>query len=113
MTADPAAVRRVLDAVWRIEAGGVAASLARLVRDVGLAEELAQDTLVIALEQWQRDGIPDDPGPWLRATAKHRAVDLLRRRQRYAGKLAVLGRDAQLRDTAIEDDLIDSLDDHI
>src|SRR6187402_3326529 len=93
--ADP---RRVVEAVWRIESARIVASLARIVRDVGLAEELAQDTLVIALEQWPRDGIPDDPGPWLRATAKHRAIDLLRRRQRYAEKLAVLGRDASERD---------------
>jgi predicted RNA polymerase sigma factor len=113
VTPDPAAVRRVLDAVWRIESARLVASLARLVRDIGVAEEIAQDTLVIALEQWPRDGIPDDPGPWLRATAKHRAVDLIRRRERYAAKLAVLGRDVTLRESDAEDDLIEKLDDHI
>ena len=113
MSTDVASVHRVLDAVWRIESARLVASLARLVRDVGLAEELAQDTFVIALEQWPRDGVPDEPGPWLRATAKHRAVDLLRRRQRHAEKLAILGRDATLREGDREDDLVDSLDDHI
>ncbi|MEV6303013.1 RNA polymerase sigma factor [Actinoplanes sp. NPDC051861] len=102
----PEAVRRVLDAVWRIESARLVASLARLVQDVGVAEELAQDTFVIALEQWPRDGVPRDPGPWLRATAKHRAVDLIRRRTRYAEKLAVLG---------VPDRVYDEydLDDHI
>ncbi|MFG1920831.1 RNA polymerase sigma factor [Cryptosporangium sp. NPDC048952] len=104
-------VRRTLDAVWRIEGARIVAGIARLVRDVGLAEELAQDTLVVALEQWPRDGIPDDPGPWLRATAKHRAIDVLRRQQRYTEKLAVLGADVSERD--LTDDLVDELDDHI
>ena len=62
-------VRGTVEALWRTESARITATLARLVRDVGLAEELAQDTLVIALEQWPRDGVPDDPGPWLRATA--------------------------------------------
>ncbi|MEV4346371.1 RNA polymerase sigma factor [Actinoplanes sp. NPDC049596] len=101
--------RRVLEAVWRIESARLVAGLARLVRDVGLAEELAQDTLVIALEQWQRDGVPDDPGPWLRATARHRAIDVLRRRRKYAEKLALLSRDAEWREDGVEDEL----DDHI
>ncbi|EXG79639.1 RNA polymerase sigma factor [Cryptosporangium arvum] len=105
-------VRRTLDAVWRIEGARVVAGIARLVRDVGLAEELAQDTLVIALEQWPRDGVPDAPGPWLRATAKHRAIDVLRRRQRYAEKLAVLGADV-VAERDRTDDLVDDLDDHI
>ncbi|MBW6439195.1 RNA polymerase sigma factor [Actinoplanes hulinensis] len=113
MYTDPAAARRVLEAVWRIESARLVASLARLVGDVGLAEELAQDTLVIALEQWPRDGIPADPGPWLRATAKHRAIDAVRRRQRYAEKLAVLGTDAVLQQRDSEDELLDRLDDHI
>lgn len=103
--------KRVLDAVWRIEGARVVAGVARLVRDVGLAEEIAQDTLVIALERWPRDGVPDDPGPWLRATAKHRAIDVLRRRLRYTEKLAVLGADTSERDTT--DELIDTIDDHI
>ncbi|GAA3391998.1 RNA polymerase sigma factor [Cryptosporangium minutisporangium] len=113
MTTDPAHVRRVLDAVWRIESARLVASLARLTRNVGLAEELAQDTLVIALEQWPRDGVPDEPGPWLRATAKHRAIDRLRRRQRYTEKLAVLGRDVEHHERDREDELVDTLDDHI
>jgi RNA polymerase sigma factor (sigma-70 family) len=90
--AEPAGpTNRAVEAVWRIESARLIASLARLVRDVGLAEELAQDALVIALEQWPRTGVPDDPGPWLLATAKHRAIDVLRRQERYAAKLALLG----------------------
>ncbi len=74
---------RAIDAVWRIESARLIAGLARIVRDVGLAEELAQDALVVALERWPASGIPDNPGAWLMATAKHRAIDALRR-----GKLA-------------------------
>ncbi len=74
----------------------VVAGVARIVRDVGIAEELAQDALVAALEQWPRDGVPDNPGAWLMATARHRAVDLVRRRETYARKLAEIGRDAGL-----------------
>ena len=74
----------------------VVAAVARVVRDVGIAEELAQDALVAALEQWPRDGVPDNPGAWLTATARHRAVDLVRRRETYARKLAEIGRDADL-----------------
>ncbi|MFI5958593.1 RNA polymerase sigma factor [Cryptosporangium sp. NPDC051539] len=107
---DLAHVRRVVDAVWRIDGARIVAGVARLVNDLGLAEEIAQDTLVIALERWPRDGVPDDPGPWLRATAKHRAIDAIRRRARYSEKLAVLGRDAE-RDRT--DELVDELDDHI
>ena len=102
--------RRVVEAVWRIESSRIVAALARMVRDVGLAEELAQDTLVIALEQWPVNGIPDDPGPWLMATAKHRAIDTLRRRTRYQRKLDEIGRatpDAEERDLAAE------LDDYV
>ncbi|GAA3244808.1 RNA polymerase sigma factor [Dactylosporangium siamense] len=84
-------VRDTVEAVFRIESARLVAGLARIVRDVGLAEELAQDALVIALEQWPVKGVPDDPGPWLMATAKHRAVDALRRRANYDRKLAVLG----------------------
>src|SRR5258708_5270273 len=108
-TADP---RRAVEAVFRIESARVIAGLARIVRDVGLAEELAQDALVIALEQWPVRGVPDEPGPWLMATAKHRAIDLLRRQENYRRKLEVLGRDAELLEQA-EPDLTDALDDHI
>ncbi|MES9541411.1 DUF6596 domain-containing protein [Actinomadura sp. NPDC000600] len=104
---------RTVEAVWRIESARVVASLARLVNDVGLAEELAQDALVIALEQWPRDGVPDNPGGWLMLTAKHRAIDLIRRNARYADKLAEVGRDVELRQESAEAELVDALDDHI
>ena len=71
---------RAIDAVWRIESAKLIAGLARIVRDVGLAEDLAQDALVAALEKWPESGVPENPGAWLMATAKHRAIDLLRRR---------------------------------
>ncbi|MEV6199169.1 DUF6596 domain-containing protein [Streptomyces sp. NPDC051771] len=75
-----------------MESARIIATVARIVRDVGIAEEIAQDALVAALEQWRRDGVPDRPGAWLTATAKHRAVDLVRRRETYARKLAEVGR---------------------
>jgi RNA polymerase sigma factor (sigma-70 family) len=102
--------RRVVEAVWRIESARIIAGLARIVHDVGLAEELAQDTLVIALEQWPVSGVPDHPGSWLMATAKHRAIDMLRRRSRYQQKLEEIGRaspDAEDPDIAAE------LDDYV
>ncbi len=108
--------RRAIDAVWRIEAAKVIAGLARLVRDVGTAEELAQDALVAALEQWPRDGIPHNPGAWLMATAKHRAIDQLRKRKLVARKHEELARelddDAEADDAfeaAVEDDIGDDL----
>ena len=73
---------RAIDAVWRIEAPRLIAGLARMVRDVGLAEDLAQDALVVALERWPASGIPDNPAAWLMAVAKRRAIDLLRKRKR-------------------------------
>jgi RNA polymerase sigma factor (sigma-70 family) len=100
----------VVETVWRMESGRIVARLARLVRDVGLAEELAQDTLVIALEQWPISGIPDHPGSWLMATAKHRAVDLLRRQSRYQEKLAEIGRATP---EAVDPDIAGELDDYI
>ncbi|WP_461063616.1 RNA polymerase sigma factor [Streptomyces pseudoechinosporeus] len=84
-----------METVFRIESPRIIAGVARIVRDVGIAEELAQDALVAALEQWPRDGVPDNPGAWLTATAKHRAIDLVRRRERYARKLAEMGRDLE------------------
>ena len=81
-----------IDAVWRIEAPRLIAGLTRIVRDVGLAEDLAQDALVAALEQWPESGVPDNPGAWLMATAKHRAIDRLRRNERLARKHEDLGR---------------------
>jgi RNA polymerase sigma factor (sigma-70 family) len=100
---------RVVEAVWRIESPRLIATLARLVRDVGLAEELAQDAFVIALEQWPRTGVPDAPGPWLMATAKHRAIDQLRRRTSYEQKL----RELALPAGAAEADWAAALDDYI
>ena len=108
---------RAIDAVWRIESARLIAGLARIVRDVGLAEELAQDALVAALEQWPESGVPDKPGAWLMATAKHRAIDLLRRRTMLERKHEELGRDLEARqkvavadfDAAIDDDIGDDL----
>ncbi|KUN98917.1 RNA polymerase sigma factor [Streptomyces caeruleatus] len=99
-TADPGVLRHdttaaAVETVFRIESPRVIAAVARTVRDIGIAEELAQDALVAALEQWPRDGIPDNPGAWLMATARHRAVDLIRRRENYARKLAEIGRDLE------------------
>ncbi|MFC8871004.1 RNA polymerase sigma factor [Streptomyces sp. NPDC057148] len=82
-----------VETVFRLESPRVIAGVARLVRDVGIAEELTQDAMVAALEQWPRDGVPDNPGAWLMATARRRAVDLIRRRENYARKLAEIGRD--------------------
>ncbi|GAA2785601.1 sigma-70 family RNA polymerase sigma factor [Streptomyces showdoensis] len=93
-------VEQTLDTVFRMESARIIATVARIVRDVGIAEEIAQDALVAALEQWPRTGVPDRPGAWLTATAKHRAVDLVRRRETYARKLAEVGR--ELTDTAYD-----------
>jgi len=86
------ATSSAVEAVYRIESARIIAGTARIVRDVGIAEEIAQDALVAALEQWPEDGVPDRPGAWLMATAKHRAIDLVRRRETYARKLAEAGR---------------------
>ncbi|ALV34072.1 RNA polymerase sigma factor [Streptomyces sp. CdTB01] len=96
MTAQPTAdPRHAIETVFRIESPRIIAALTRLVRDIGIAEELAQDALVAALEQWPRDGVPDNPGAWLMATARHRAVDLIRRRENYARKLQEIGRSVE------------------
>src|SRR4051794_3489614 len=105
-------VRRVVEAVYRIESARIIGALARLVRDVGVAEELAQDALVVALEQWPARGVPDAPGPWLMATAKHRAVDYLRRQETYRRKLAVAGAGSD-DEVDEESGIVDALDDHI
>jgi RNA polymerase sigma factor (sigma-70 family) len=102
--------RRVVETVWRIESARIIAGLARIVHDIGLAEELAQDTFVIALEQWPQTGVPDHPGSWLMATAKHRAIDLLRRQARYRDKLAEVGRATP---EAHDPDLAAQLDDYV
>jgi RNA polymerase sigma factor (sigma-70 family) len=90
--------QRAIDAIWRIESARLIAALARIVRDVGLAEELAQDALVAALEQWPRKGIPERPGAWLMATARHRAIDQLRRRSVLERKQQELGRELSSRE---------------
>ncbi|WP_234361461.1 RNA polymerase sigma factor [Plantactinospora sp. BB1] len=102
--------RQAVEAVWRIESARIVAGVARLVQDVGLAEELAQDALVAALEQWPREGIPANPGGWLMSTAKHRAVDLLRRRTTYQRKLQELGREVGSRPDPTEAELAAALD---
>jgi len=103
-------LRAAIDAVWRIESARVIAGLARMVRDVGVAEELAQDALVAALEQWAESGIPEKPGAWLMSTGKHRAIDLLRRRKLLQRKHEQLGHEIDDRD---EPDLEAALDDDI
>src|SRR5437762_400072 len=86
---------RAVDAVWRLESARIIAGLARLVNDVGLAEELAQDALVAALRQWPESGIPPNPGAWLMATARHQAIDRIRRSERLQRKLELLGHEAR------------------
>ena len=103
-------VTRTIEAVWRIESARLIAGVARLVRDVGAAEELAHEALVAALEQWPEAGVPDSPGAWLMATAKRRGIDRLRRAEVHQRKLEVLGRDAELRSRA-EEDLAAAIDD--
>lgn len=104
-----------IDAVWRIEAPRLIAGLARIVRDVGVAEDLAHDALVAALEQWPRDGVPRNPGAWLMAAAKHRAIDYFRRNTRVARKHEALGYELDARrdepdlDAALDDDVGDDL----
>jgi predicted RNA polymerase sigma factor len=92
---DMGTAHRAIEAVWRLESARIIAGVAGLVRDVGLAEELAQDALVAALEQWPAEGIPANPGGWLMLTARHRAIDRIRRNERLAGKLNLLGRDLE------------------
>ena len=110
------AAHRAIDAVWRIESPRLIAGLARIMGDVGIAEDLAQDALVIALEKWPESGVPDNPGAWLMATAKHRAIDLLRRRSLRERKHAQLGHELAERqetapdfDAGLEDDIGDDL----
>ena len=103
-------VTRTIEAVWRIESARLIAGVARLVRDVGLAEDLAQEALVAALEQWPASGVPDNPGAWLMATAKHRGIDRLRRAEVHERRTAELARDAELR-SAETGDLAAAVDD--
>ncbi|MFC9648953.1 RNA polymerase sigma factor [Streptomyces sp. NPDC056937] len=113
MVVTSASATETVEAVFRIESARIIAGVARVVRDVGIAEELAQDALVAALEQWPESGVPEKPGAWLMATARHRAIDLVRRKETYARKLAEVGR--ALEDVAPppeptgEDDIDDDL----
>jgi RNA polymerase sigma factor (sigma-70 family) len=104
---------RAIDAVWRIEAARLIAGLTRIVRDVGLAEDLAQDALVAALEQWPESGVPNNPGAWLMATAKHRAIDHLRRGVRLDRKHEQIARELEAEQERAVPDLDAALDDHV
>jgi RNA polymerase sigma-70 factor (ECF subfamily) len=104
---------RAIEAVWRIESARVIAGLARMVRDVGLAEELAQDALVAALEQWPESGVPRNPGAWLMTIGKRRAVDHIRRNERYERKLAEIGHELEIDGEGAEPDLDAVSDEHI
>jgi RNA polymerase sigma factor (sigma-70 family) len=104
---------RAIDAVWRIESGRLIAGLARMVRDVGLAEDLAQEALVAALETWPESGVPDNPGAWLMATAKNRAIDMMRRNARLEHKQEALARDLGIVMAMSAPDLVAALDDRI
>jgi RNA polymerase sigma-70 factor (ECF subfamily) len=107
-------VRRTIEAVWRIESARLIAGAARLVRDVGLAEDLAQEALVAALEEWPESGVPENPGAWLMATAKHRGIDRLRRADVHQRKIEELGRVAELRpQETSEPDADDPFDDDL
>src|SRR5256885_1281364 len=112
----PNKAAEAIDAVWRIESARLIAGLARLVGDVGIAEDLAQDALLIALEQWPKSGVPENPGAWLMATAKHRAIDHLRRNKLLERKHEELGRELETKematpdyDAALDDDIGDDL----
>jgi RNA polymerase sigma factor (sigma-70 family) len=111
------AAHGAVDAVWRIESARIIAGVARIVRDVGLAEELAQDALVAALEQWPSAGVPKNPGAWLMAIAKRRAIDLIRRKETYQRKLAELGHELEIDGESVEDDveaiLADTIEDDL
>ena len=106
-------VHRTIDAVWRIESARLIAGLTRIVRDVGLAEELAQDALVAALEQWPESGVPDNPGAWLMGTAKHRAIDHFRRREMLERKHEELGRELAMQQELAVPDMDAAIDDNI
>jgi RNA polymerase sigma factor (sigma-70 family) len=110
MTSTP--THRAIDTVWRMESAKIIAGLTRILRDVGLAEEVAQDALVAALEQWPESGVPDNPGAWLMAAAKNRAIDAWRRKKLLERKHQELGRELEARETAMPD-LDAAIDDHV
>src|SRR3954451_9853642 len=105
LTVDDAvpATHRVVDAVWRMESAKLVGALTRVTGDVGVAEELAQDALLAALEQWPVSGVPAKPGAWLMTTAKHRAIDTFRRAERLERKTAELGREVAVREATEPD----------
>jgi RNA polymerase sigma-70 factor (ECF subfamily) len=105
-------IHGTIDAVWRMESAKVIAGLTRIVRDVGLAEDLSQEALLAALEQWPESGVPDNPGAWLMATAKHRAIDQLRRKTLLERKHEELGREVAVREMEVPD-LVSALDDNV
>jgi RNA polymerase sigma factor (sigma-70 family) len=105
------ATHRAIDAVWRIESARLIAGLTRIVRDVSVAEDLAQDALVAALEQWPESGIPDNPAAWLMATAKRRGIDALRRRVTLERKQELIGRELQILQQLDQPDLVAQVDD--
>ena len=106
-------VHQQIEAVWRIEAARLIASLARLVRDVGLAEEFAQDALVSALEHWPRAGVPDNPGAWLMSTARNRALDHLRRRRMLTAKHEALGQELEAQQLSTPEAEVDEIGDDL
>src|SRR5690348_15780159 len=103
---------RAIDAVWRIESPRLIAGLTRIVRDVGLAEDLAQDALIAALQQWPESGVPDNPGAWLMTAAKHRAIDHFRRTSRVDRKHQELGREMSAKELTVPD-LDSALDENV
>jgi RNA polymerase sigma-70 factor, ECF subfamily len=106
-------IHRAIDAVWRMESAKLIAGLARIVRDVGVAEDLAQDALLAALERWPESGVPDNAGAWLMGTAKHRAIDLMRRGQMQERKHQQIGYELEAQQEAAVPDLDAAIDDHV
>ena len=113
MTAPAPETHRAIDAVWRIESAKLIAGLARMVGDVGLAEDLAQDALVAALEQWPQSGVPDNPGAWLMSTAKRRGIDHFRRNKMLDRKHELLGHELEAQQESAAPDLDAAIDDHV
>ena len=112
--ASPQTTNSAVEAIWRIESARLIAAIARIVRDVGMAEDLAQEALVAALEQWPSAGVPDNPAAWLMATAKHRAIDRIRRSEVRRRKEEEIGRDLELRqETDVGVDLAAAMDEFI
>jgi RNA polymerase sigma factor (sigma-70 family) len=105
------ATHRAIDAVWRIESARLIAGLTRIVRDVSVAEDLAQDALVAALEQWPESGVPDNPGAWLMAIAKRRGIDALRRRVALERRQELFGRELEILQRLDQPDLAAQVDD--